>query len=144
MSLATRGAAMFRRAWQAYGRPRMAVVPPRSAWSIPQGFAYDPLQDQIVDANGTLLKNYSDYWPTLDYLDVLPVTESAEVRVLVAAGIVPSGTMTVGILGADLPTVRAAYAVQLDDEWYDVVDTPNTPAGVGGGYWSRVQLRRRA
>jgi hypothetical protein len=121
----------------------MAVVPPRDEWSLPAGFAYDPLQDAVVDATGAVLTNYGDYYAA-GYLYIVPQKQSADSRLLAIAGLVPSGTMVVAVWGDDLTTVRRAYAVELDGEWYDVVDAGNRPAGIGGGLWSWVTLRRRA
>lgn len=133
--------AAFRKAWTRYGKPTMTVVKPIASWSLPDGFAYDTSVDAIRN-NGIILPNPEDYWIT-EQVYIVPDDPGSDMRVLIAAGIVPSGTLTLSILSNDAETVRAAHAVQVDGAWYDVAEVVCEPAG-GPGAWCNVQLRRRS
>ena len=137
---------IFKHAWRRYGKPVMWVVRPPAAWSLPAGFAYDGGLDAITDtATGSLtLTNPEDYWAG-DMVYIVPVGRTADLGVLVAAGVVPEGTVEVYILPADALTVRRAHAVEIAGDWYDVVEVAQGPAGQAtSGQWCRVRLRRRA
>ncbi len=134
----------FWQAWRRLGGPRMAVVPPTAEWALPDGYAYDPATDTVRHADGTVLDDPSDYF-AIDYIYIVPATPGADIRALTAAGVVPEGQMEVLVLGDDLATVQGAHAVELDGDWYDVVEIAHAPAGVGKGQgWARVRLQRRS
>ncbi|GAB4565353.1 MAG: hypothetical protein Kow0047_15860 [Anaerolineae bacterium] len=134
----------FRRAWTRLGGPRMAVVPPVSEWTLPDGYAYDQATDTVRNAAGDVLLDPSGYYAA-EYIDVVPATPGADVQALVAAGVVPEGQMEVMILGDDLAVVQNAHAVEIDGDWYDVVEVAHTPAGIGKEQgWARVRLQRRS
>ena len=133
---------IFRKAWDRYGRPVMATVPPISDWSLPSGFGYNPTTDRIEDSSGLHLSNWVIY-SVVDYIYIVPATPSADLQIAIAAGIVPSGTVEAGILGNDVETVRAAFAVQIRDQWYDVLDIQENPLGTSSS-WARVRLTRRS
>lgn len=133
----------FRLAWHRYGRPSMTVVQALTNWLLPAGFGYDPHADQVRNAAGAVLPNPEDYWVT-SMVYVVPQSQGADLRSLVAAGMLASGTVQVSILAADVPTVRTAHAVQLDDIWYTVKDVQHDPPGTGAaGVWATVTLSRR-
>jgi hypothetical protein len=132
----------FLAAWRRLGRPRAAVVPPVSAWSLPPGFAYDPTADAVRDASGTVLANWGDYYAA-EYLYIVPDVEGADLRLLVAAGVAPSGTTEVFVMPQDAATVRVAHALEIGGRWYDV-DEVAEPEGAAAAAWTRVRLRRRS
>lgn len=135
---------IFRRAWQRYGRPLMYVVHQISEWSLPAGFSYDDETDSIHNAVGTWLPNEGDYWLG-DYVYIVPTRRTADLDVLIAAGVVPEGTVDVYILHSDVEDVRHAHACEISGDWYDVVDVGRAPVGFEtNGVWARVRLRRRA
>src|SRR5512137_2434719 len=116
----------------------MAVVRPISAWALPAGFAYSARDDRISNAAGLEIHNPEDYW-AVDYIYLTPTEDSADRRVMSAAGVVPAGQIAVNILAADIPAVQNAYAVQIGDEWYDVVEVAHNPLGVTS-LWAVVTL----
>ena len=146
MSLATNVASIFNRAWKAYGQPILTAVRPYSAWTLPAGFTYDDDYDQITDIAGTVLPNPQSYWVT-DTVYIVPVKRTADLDVLIAAGVVPAGTVDVYVLAADVATMQAAHACQINGDWYDVIDVGQAPVGYPGGstaIWARVRLQRRS
>jgi len=135
---------MFWQAWRRYGQPLMTVVRPLGDWNLPAGFAYNAELDVIQDAAGTVLPNPEDYWAT-DLVYIVPARQTGETRMLMVAGLVPAGTVDVFVLAADLPAVRAAHAVEIDGDWYDMVNVGMEPVGVGSGaVWGRVTVQRRS
>lgn len=141
VSLATLARNAFMKAWKRLGRPVAAVVPPVDEWTLPAGFAYDPALDAVRNAFGATLTNWGDYYAA-EYLYIVPNVESADMRLLAAAGIVPSGATEIFVLPQDAPLVRRAHALEIDGRWYDV-DEVAGPEG-GQGTWARVRLRRRS
>jgi hypothetical protein len=146
MNLKAQITAIFLKAWRAYGQPTMDLVPPLASWSLPAGYAFDDQNDGITTTGGdtfTDLDALSVYFTT-DPVYIVPVQETAELRTLIAAGVVPNGTTEVFVLQADVATARAAFAVELSGEWYNVVDSGQGPAGHPTGTWAKVRLERRA
>ncbi|MCD6290045.1 MAG: hypothetical protein J7M34_06025 [Anaerolineae bacterium] len=142
-TLASRVRRIFSQAWKQYGRPVMAAVRPVTQWNLPPGYAYDESVDAVTyGSGGAILPNPEDYW-VVDYIYIVPTRESADVRALVAAGVVPEGATEVLILVDDLETARDAHAVEIDGLWYDVISVDPGPPGTGG-VWARVSLRRRS
>lgn len=136
---------IFARAWRAYGRPAMAAVRPIAQWSLPAGFSYDTARDAIADSAGTVLLNWEAYWEPVDYIYIVPADTTADLRAMAAAGVVPSGLMDVYILAADAATVEASHAIQIQGDWYDVVEVSHGPAGTADlGSWAQVRLQRRS
>jgi len=133
---------IFGRAWWRYGKPVLVAVRPTTTWTLPTYFAYDPELDVVKNASGVVLPNPEAYWGT-DTVYIVPAADTADVKMLVAAGVVPDGTVEVSVLAADLATVRAAHAVQLSGRWYDVTDVTDAPAGAPA-VWGIVRLRRRS
>jgi hypothetical protein len=135
---------IFSLAWRRYGKPLMAVVPPIAQWTLPAGFSYDPETDQVMSAGGVVLDNWGDYYAA-EYLYIVPIAPSADRMTLAAAGVVPAGSTDVYVLKADADTARNAHSVQIDGEWYDVVEVARAPLGAGSpGTWARVTLQRRS
>jgi hypothetical protein len=146
MSLATQIASIFQRAWQAYGQPVVTVVRPPSTWALPAGFAYDQTYDAIQNSAGVVLPNPQAYWVT-DTVYLVPTKRTADLDVLIAAGVVPAGTVDIYVLAADVATMQAAHACQINGDWYDVKDVGQAPVGYPGGalgIWARVRLQRRS
>lgn len=146
MSLATQVAVIFRKAWLAYGKPTISVVPPLSSWSLPAGYAYDSSVDAIQTTGGATLNDLdvlSEYYAT-STVYIVPSGNTADLDVLVAAGIVPSGSVEVYILQADVATVNQAFAVQVNGQWYTVREAGRGPVGHSAGIWAKVLLERRA
>lgn len=146
MSLRTQITAIFLQAWRAYGKPTLAAVPALSSWSLPAGYTFSDQDDGITTTGGdtfTDLDALSAYFST-DTIYIVPVQETAELRTLVAAGLVPGGTTEIFVLQSDVATVRTAFAVELSGEWYNVVDSGQGPAGHPTGAWAKVRLERRA
>lgn len=141
LSLAQMIPRIFHQAWLRYGRPQMAVVRPISTWALPAGYAYDPAADVIRDGSGYILEEPEAYWD-MTYIPVVPASLAPDTRVLIAAGIIASGTLEMVVLAADVPTVRSAHAVEVDGVWYTVKDVSYATAG-SGGEWARVTLARR-
>lgn len=137
-TLAQRITSIFKRAWTAYGQPTLTAVRPVSQWSLPVGFAYDAHLDRIANAGHVVLPNPEDYWVT-DSVNVVPNVPNRDLRALMAAGIVPSGTVELGIRSEDAATLRNAHAVQYGGEWFNVASVET--AGIG---WTVVRLTRRA
>jgi hypothetical protein len=146
MALASQITAIFHRAWLAYGKPVLTAVRPLATWALPAGFAYDAQYDAIQNSAGTVLPNPEAYWIT-DTVYIVPLKRTADLDVLIAAGIVPAGTVEVNILAYDVPRVKVAHAAQLNGDWYDVIDVGQAPVGYPGGataLWARVRLQRRS
>jgi hypothetical protein len=115
----------------------MTAVRPVSGWSLPAGFAYDANLDRITNASHVVLPNPEAYWVT-DSVDVVPSVPNRDLRAMMAAGLVPAGTVELGILSDDATTVRNAHAVQYAGEWFNVAAVET--AGIG---WTVVRLTRR-
>lgn len=147
MSLKTRVDKIFIRAWERYGRPKMAAVPPVTEWALPVGFAYDDNIDAIADATHNVILNPEDYWGPIDYIYIVPVPppNTADMDAMLAAGIIPTGLVREYILAIDIPTVRDAHAVELNGEWYTVIEAAMAPSGYDPrGIWGVVTLQRRS
>lgn len=134
---------IFKQAWDRYGRPMVCAIRPPSQWTnMPAGFTYDPVVDMIRNSAGRKLEDQYLYWD-FDYIYVVPAQLDESVRVMMMTGVIPTGTIEVGVLGDDYQTLKQAFQVQVDSEWYDVVSIPRYPPATGTE-WSRVQLRRRS
>jgi len=142
-ALSTRVKRMFQRAWRAFEKPTLTAIRPIAYWSLPSGWSYDEEVDAIVDSSGTVLPNPEDYWAS-DTIYIVPLGETADLLNMMTAGLVPSGTVDVLIMQQDVATVNQAHAVQLNGEWYDVVEVAQTPVGHSQGIWARVRLQRRS
>lgn len=145
MSLATQIAAVFQKAWLAYGKPTIAVVPPVADWSLPAGYAYEDSVDAIQTAGGatiTDLDALAGYYAS-DVVYIVPSGRTADLDVLIAAGVVPSGTIEVYVLQADVATIRESFAVQVNGEWYTKSEAGQAPVGHSTGIWAKVRLTRR-
>lgn len=138
-TLATRVRSMFFRMWRAYNRPTISVVLPPEQWTLPDGYEYDALTDRIANTDHTILPNPEDYWSTATVY-IVPDSNPKETRNLIAQGVLPSGTVDVGVLADDVATVKTGHAVQLNGEWYDVAEVGD---GIGAG-WHSVRLTRRS
>lgn len=144
MTLATRVSKIFVRAWQRYGEPAFAVVPPLSEWSLPVGYTSSLQHDGIETTAGdvfTDLEVLSGYFAT-ELVYIVPTRAADDTRTMVAAGILPDGTIEVLILSGDIATVRAAFAVKLNDMWFNVMSVAAEPSGTSD-VWARVRLERR-
>lgn len=141
--LSTRVKRMFQRTWRAFEKPTLTVVRPVSYWSLPSGWSYNEELDAVVDGSGTVLPNPEDYWAS-ETVYIVPLGETADLLNMMAAGLVPSGTVDVLIMQQDVATVREAHAVQISGDWYDVVEVAETPVGHVSGVWARVRLQRRS
>lgn len=147
MSLAARVRSIFMRAWRAYGKPTILAVPPLAEWSLPAGYAYSASHDGIQTGGGEVLNDLdafmsSGYFAS-ETVYIVPAQEVDDLRAMVAAGIAPDGMMELYVLAADLATVRAAFAVQVNGQWYDVAGIGAAPSGAAD-VWARVRLRRRS
>lgn len=136
-TLAQRVNQVFRRAWLAYGKPVLTVVRPVDVWNMPAGFAYDADIDRIANASRVVLPNPEDYWVTADVY-IVPNKPSNDLRMLMAAGLVPVGTVELGLLSDDAATLENAHAVRYAGHWYNVAAVDS--AGIG---WTVVRLVRR-
>lgn len=137
-TLAQRVARVFYTAWLAYGSPQATVVKPISDWALPDGFSYDGRLDRIANASRVTLPNPQDYWVT-EMAYIVPNQNPQELRSLIAAGLVPAGTIEVGIQEADATLFETAHAVQVSGQWYDV---GYIEQGIQAG-WRLVRLTRR-
>lgn len=146
MSLKSQVTAMFMKAWRAYGQPVIAVAPPLGAWSLPAGYAFADEVDGIQTTGGATITDMDALaaYFAMDTVYIVPVKETADLHVLIATGIVPSGSTEVYVLQDDVATVRAAHAVQVNGEWYNVADAGKGPVGHPAGIWAKVRLERRA
>lgn len=143
-SLAAMVRRIFRQAHIRYGEPQMWAADPVADWNLPAGFAYDAQLDLIQNVTGVVLNNPQDYM-TGGYIDIVPVKRTADLEVLVAAGVVPGGSVDVYILSADGETVKAAHSIEIDGDWYDVREVAHGPVGIAPeGNWARVRLERRS
>lgn len=135
---------IFRLAWHRYGEPSMRVVRPLDEWLLPDGYAYDDATDTVINYYGYILSD-EDLFLTADTVYIVPTQRSADLDVLIAAGVVPTGTVDVYILKDDAETVKAAHAIEIDDDWYDVLEVAHAPVGIGdSALWARVRLKRRS
>ena len=132
---------VFRRAWQRYGGPVIAVVRPLAQWALPEGCTYDPTTD-VVRCGDDVVGNPEDYW-AVDYIYVVPLPQSGDMRILAAAGVVPTGQESFSILPADISTVREAHAIEIDGLWFNVAEVESMPLGATKA-WARVGLTRRS
>jgi hypothetical protein len=145
MTLASRVRAVFRRAWQRYGKPTMTIVPPLADWSLPAGYSFDPSRDGIVTGGGATLTDLdalSEYYAA-GVVYIVPLQASDDLRAMRSAGIAPDGQIEVYVLAADIPTVQAAFAVQVGGLWFNVVSPAVEPSGAAD-IWARVRLERRS
>lgn len=145
MSLVSQVTALFMQAWRAYGKPVISVAPPVASWSLPAGYAFDDQSDGIVTAGGatiTDLDGLSAYFAEASVY-IVPIRSDDDTRVLIAAGVIPSGALDVKILAADVATVKAAFAVEVDGEWFNVDSVAVEPSGATSG-WAKVRLVRRS
>ena len=136
---------IFKKAWRRYGEPVMWVAAPVADWNIPAGFSYDAETDAVTNTiTGAVLENVLDYIVG-EYLDIVPVKRTADLETLIAAGVVPAGSVDVYILAADSETVKAAHSVEIDGDWYDMREVAHAPVGIAPeGVWARVRLERRS
>lgn len=150
-TLADKVPRIFRQAWQRYGRPTLTAVRPVAAWQLPAGFAYDADVDAIRNSAGVVLTNHSDYWVT-DTVYILPAKsvagggDVAELQSMLATGLTTTGELSVWVLGADIAKLRAAHALLIGDQWYDLDSQQQQPSGYPAtvGLWARVRLRGRS
>lgn len=145
ISLATAVPRIFRLAWERYGKPTISVVPPLADWTLPAGYAYDASLDGIVTGGGAVLTSLyamSGYFATTE-VNIVPTHPSGDTRSLMAAGIIPDGQIEVLVLATDLPTMRAAFAVQVGGLWYNLPKVQPEPIGTTD-VWARVRLERRS
>lgn len=146
MTLSTNVRRIFRRAWQAYGKPVMQAVPPVASWSLPAGYTFDSSLEAIRTSGGATLTDLdalAAYYATRPVY-IVPTGRTADLDVLIAAGVVPSGAVEVYVLQSDIATVNAAHAVQINSQWYDVIELAIAPVGHASGIWARVRLKRRS
>lgn len=150
MTLANLARRMFFQAWRRYGCPTLLAVRPRSAWSLPAGFAYDADVDAIRNGAGVVLTNAEDYWVS-DTVYIVPEAsrraggDLAELQQLLVTGIATLGAVGVWVWGDDIAKLRAAHALRLGDQWYDLDRQGPQPSGYPGahGLWAYVRLRGR-
>lgn len=138
-TLTQRVARMFYRAWNAYGQPTATVVRPLADWNLPAGFSYDERLDRITNSSQAVIRNPEDYWVT-DTVYIVPNQNPNELRSLMAAGLVPAGTIEIGVMEADAATIENAHAVQVNGQWYDV---SYIEQGIQAG-WRMARLTRRS
>ena len=144
MTLSASISRIFGRAHRAFGSPTMQVARPVSQWTLPAGYSYDATTDTLKDGAGAVVRSYTSYI-VYDTVNFLPAGTGRDQRALVAAGIVPAGETVIYTLPADVTTLRAAYGVVLDGQWYDVAEVAQGPAGQGAtGAYAAVTLRRRS
>lgn len=147
MSLSTRVNAIFRRAWRAYGKPTMTAAPPLDEWTLPAGYAYSVSYDGIQTGSGEILNDLDAFMSSGYFAGeavyIVPVQDTDDLRSMVAAGIAPDGLLELYVLAADLPTVREAFALQVNGQWYDVAGLGAEPSGASD-VWARVRLQRRS
>jgi hypothetical protein len=141
--LAQLAARAFRQAWMANGQPTLLVIGPYTEWRMPRGYHYDASVDHLVDASGNSVDDPSIYWTTYT-VNMIPAGAVDEAYVLGPAGITPDGSTTAIILPADIATVRHAFQVQVDGDWYNVTDVKAEPAGALTPTWATVTLKRRS
>lgn len=136
--------AVFKKAHDRYGKPVMWVAAPVTDWSLPAGFTYDSEFDVVQSAAGVVLENVMDYVAG-GYINIVPIRRTADLEVLIAAGVVPGGSVDVYILSADTETVKAAHSIEIDGDWYDMREVAHGPVGIAPeGNWARVRLERRS
>lgn len=146
MPLASNVRRIFRQAWKAYGKPMLYAVPPVASWNLPAGYAFDSSLDAIRTADGATLTDLdvlAQYYAS-EPVYIVPTQRTADLEVLVAAGVVPSGTVEVYVLQPDVATLNAAHAVKLHGQWYDVTEPAQAPVGHAPGIWAKVRLQRRS
>lgn len=147
MTLASKINRIFNLANRRYGKPYLEAVPPLSSWTLPAGYTADATLDGIRTGSGEVLTDL-DAFETSGYFNlstvyIVPLQSSDDLRSMIAAGIAPAGQLELYVLAADLPTVRAAFAIQVNGQWYDVAGPAAEPSGATD-VWARVRLQRRA
>lgn len=106
----------FRQAWRAMGSKTLSAIGPVSTWTLPPGYAYDPLADAIrhTTSGAVLTPSSTHYSAVTSTIDYVPTGNHSQLQALIEAGLVPAGTLDVWVKNSDKATMLAAWRVQLD------------------------------
>lgn len=121
----------FRQAWRAMGSKTLSAIGPVSTWTLPTGYAYDPLADAIrhTTSGAVLTPSSTHYSAVTSTIDYVPTGNHSQLQALIEAGIVPAGTLDVWVKNSDKATMLAAWRVQLDGLNYQPDLQSALPAG---------------
>lgn len=144
MTLADMLAATFAQARVLCGNPVLTAIGPIAGWHLPAGWAYDAGADAITNAFGQTMTDAqcAAYWTT-STVNCVPAEQASNLLVLTPGGLAPDGGAAVIILSADIAAVKAAWAVILNGDHYNVTDVQTLPAGASPAL-ATVQLHRRS
>lgn len=105
----------FRVAHRAMGSKTLSAIGPVSTWTLPSGYAYDPLADAIRHTSGTVLTPSSTHYGAVtSTIDYVPTGNHSQLQALIEAGLVPAGTIDVWVKASDKAAMLAAWRVTLD------------------------------
>lgn len=135
-------AVMFRHAHTALGASALTAIGAVATWTaIPSGYTYDPTTDRLVNTSGTVLTvTPTHYAGKTTVIDYVPTGFSLEMRQMIAAGLVPNGTMDVIVKIADVAAMRAAWRVKVGANYYRMSDVNESIPGAA--QVARVRLVR--
>lgn len=121
----------FRQAWRAMGSKTLSAIGPVSTWTLPTGYAYDPLADAIrhTTSGAVLTPSSTHYSAVTSTIDYVPTGNHSQLQALIEAGLVPAGTLDVWVKNSDKATMLAAWRVQLDGLNYQPDLQSALPAG---------------
>ena len=117
----------------------VTVIDPVASW-LPDGFTYNAERDLFLDDNGDALAvdDLSVYWTTT-LLPVVPDARGGTSEMMIETGEVEKGTFSFYITLDQMVTIRACFAVIVQDEICKVTEISQQP--VGAPQWARIQVQ---
>lgn len=121
----------WRAAHRAMGSKTLSAIGPIATWTLPAGYAYDPLADAIrhTSSGAVLTPSSTHYSAVTTSIDYVPSGNHSQLQALIEAGLVPAGTLDVWVKASDKATVLAAWRVTLDGLSYQPDLQSALPAG---------------
>lgn len=121
----------WRAAHRAMGSKTLSAIGPIAIWTLPAGYAYDPLADAIrhTSSGAVLTPSSTHYSAVTTSIDYVPSGNHSQLQALIEAGLVPAGTLDVWVKASDKATVLAAWRVTLDGLSYQPDLQSAVPAG---------------
>jgi len=110
------GAGAFVRVNRRFGRPCLRAIKPFSEW-LPDGYSYNRSYDRFEDAGGSPLADsaLSTHW-TYDLVLFVPNSNDETLPILIASGVVETGSRSVIIKSDKLTILKDAWRLVIGDE----------------------------
>lgn len=110
------GSSSFIRINRRHGRPCARAIKPVTDW-LPVGYSYNRTYDRFENVGGTALADNTlpDHW-TYDLVLFVPNSNDETLPILIASGVVETGSRSVIIKADDLTTFKTAWRIVIGDE----------------------------